>query len=106
MQRLTQMIIPYYEKFPGFGAFATIEKESGAFIGWTALKDLDKTELIEIGYRYFFDFWGKGYATEGAKKCLEYGFIGLNLHQIIATCTKGNSKSENVMKKIGMKNRL
>jgi len=43
--------------------------------------------------------WGNGYATEGPKKCLEFVFSELNFEKIIATCTKKNSKSENVMKK-------
>ena len=45
---------------------------------------------------------GKGFATEGAKKCLELTFDDLNLDKIISTCTEKNFNSENVMKKTGM----
>ena len=46
--------------------------------------------------------WGNGYATEGAKKCLEFAFSSVHLDRIISVCTQQNSKSESVMKKIGM----
>jgi hypothetical protein len=29
---------------------------------------------VEIGWRLAFDHWGKGYATEGARAALDYGF--------------------------------
>ena len=46
--------------------------------------------------------WGKGYASEGAKRCLEFAFGELGLEKIVSTCTIRNKKSENVMKKLGM----
>jgi len=46
---------------------------------------------------------GERYATEGAKRCFEFAFDKLKIEKIISTCTMNNKKSENVMKKIGMK---
>ena len=60
------------------------------------------TPAVDIGWRLKKSAWGKGYATEGAKKCLEFAFNELNLNNVISTCTEKNYKSENVMKKIGM----
>jgi RimJ/RimL family protein N-acetyltransferase len=48
------------------------------------------------------NFWGKGYATEGAKRCLKFGFNDLKLQEIIATAPKINLPSIRVMQKIGM----
>ena len=60
------------------------------------------TPAIDIGWRLKKNAWGKEYATEGAKRCLEYAFNELNINKIISVCTVNNKKSENVMKKIGM----
>ena len=45
---------------------------------------------------------GNGYATEGAKRCLDYAFNTLEINKVISVCTVKNEKSENVMKKLGM----
>ncbi len=90
----------------GYNYFATEVLESGELIGFIGLAfqdyKTDFTPAVDIGWRLKKSAWRKGYATEGAKKCLEYGFKELNLEKIISTCTEKNSKSENVMKKIGM----
>ena len=87
--------------------FATEILVNNEFIGFIGLAyqeyRTEFTPAVDIGWRLKKSAWGKGYATEGAKKCLEYGFNELNLSKIIATCTLDNSKSENVMRKIGMK---
>lgn len=90
----------------GFNYFATEILESGELIGFIGLAfqdyKTDFTPAVDIGWRLKKSAWGKGYATEGAKKCLQFAFNELNLEKIISTCTEKNSKSENVMKKIGM----
>ncbi|EAR00016.1 GNAT family N-acetyltransferase [Maribacter sp. HTCC2170] len=86
--------------------FATEILESGELIGFIGLVfqdyKTDFTPAVDIGWRLKKSAWGKGFATEGAKKCIDFGFNKLNLDKIIAICTVKNSKSENVMKKIGM----
>lgn len=47
-------------------------------------------------------YWGKGYATEASKVCLEYGFETLNLSRIIAKAMPDNTGSIKVMQKLGM----
>lgn len=49
-----------------------------------------------------FEHWGKGYATEGAKASLEYGFKTLSLNEIVSYTTVKNMRSRHVMEKIGM----
>lgn len=60
------------------------------------------TPAIDIGWRLKKSAWGNGYATEGAKRCLEHAFNELNILKVIAVCTVHNKKSEKVMQKIGM----
>ena len=91
----------------GFTYYATEIKESGAFVGMIglALQEYKTvyTPAIDIGWGLKRSTWGRGYATEGAKRCLEFAFNELALNTIISVCTIQNRKSENVMRKIGMK---
>lgn len=90
----------------GYNYFATEILETGEFIGFIGLArqeyESEFTPAVDIGWRLKKSAWGKGYATEGARKCLEYAFRELNLDEVISTCTEKNARSENVMKKIGM----
>ncbi len=94
----------------GIGRFATIEKSSGKFIGWTGLKlNIGKKEMlngythfIDIGYRLIPEFWGKGYATEASFASLEYGFKELNYDIIYGAAQIENIPSNKILKKIGL----
>ena len=91
----------------GFCYYAVDKLETRELIGFIGLSEQvftsDFTPCIDIGWRLKKDEWNKGYATEGAKKCLDYAFSKLKLEKIIAVAPIANLKSEQVMKKIGMK---
>lgn len=90
----------------GYNYFAVEIKGSMELIGFIGLANQDyETDFMpatDIGWRLKSSAWGKGYATEGAKRCLEFAFSELKLDRIVSTCTIANKNSENVMKKIGM----
>lgn len=90
----------------GFTYYATEVLATKEFIGMIGLAlqeyQTDFTPAIDIGWRLKRSAWGKGYATEGAKRCIEYAFNDLEIDKIISVCTINNKKSENVMQKIGM----
>jgi 3-dehydroquinate dehydratase/shikimate dehydrogenase len=56
------------------------------FIGMIGLDTVDFpvhfTPAVEIGWRLAFDHWGHGYATEGARASLQYGFQTLKLKEV------------------------
>lgn len=60
------------------------------------------TPCVDIGWRLKQSAWGKGYATEGAKACLEYAFKNLEIDTIYSVAPLVNIPSITVMKKIGM----
>lgn len=92
----------------GWGFWAASLIESDTFIGFIGLSPLDNSYPshfapgVEIGWRLAFDYWGKGFATEGAKACLEFGFNTLNLKEIVAFTAVENKRSRSVMEKLGM----
>lgn len=91
-----------YEKY-GVGRLAVIDKTTLKFIGWCGLKySLDKNEY-DIGFRFFKNYWNNGFATETAKKCLEYGFDELKIERIVGRAMHENIGSIKVLEKIGMK---
>jgi RimJ/RimL family protein N-acetyltransferase len=92
---------PDYQK-NGFGRWATIDKQSGEFVGWCGLKYIEDLQEYDIGYRFFKRHWGKGYATESAKACLDHGFAQLNMPFIVGRAAKANTASIHVLQKIGL----
>lgn len=91
----------------GFTYYAVDILETQEFIGMIGLAfqkyETEFTPAIDIGWRLKKTAWGKGYATEGARRCVKHAFNALGINKIISVCTLQNQKSEKVMKKIGMK---
>lgn len=86
----------------GYGRWVVIEKETGDLTGWCGLKYHDDEKFVDLGYRFMQKYWNKGYATEAAKPCIDYGFNVLNLDSIIGRAMNENTGSINVLKKMGM----
>lgn len=105
-ENLYNIIIQEFSQ-SGYGLYATEEKQSGSFIGFIGFHftklDLDFCPSIEIGWRLNNLYWNKGYATEGAKACLEHGFKFLNFDEIYSFTSIENKQSQRVMQKIGLK---
>jgi RimJ/RimL family protein N-acetyltransferase len=96
-------VVENYERFPGLGRWAVIEKSSGAFVGIHLLKHLEASGHIEVGYRYFQAYWGRGYATEMTRALLRYGFEQLGLQQMVAITNPDNRASQHVLEKCGLR---
>ena len=89
----------------GWGWWAVSVVGGAEFIGFIGMNTIDKTHFapgVEVGWRLAYDYWGKGYATEGALACLTYGFENLQLQEIVSFAAAQNRRSIAVMKKIGM----
>ena len=93
----------------GFGFFAAMLTDTQEFIGMIGLhKVLFKAPFnqlapaVEIGWRLAFNYWGRGYATEGALASLEYGYENMGLNEIVSLTAVTNQRSRHVMEKIGM----
>jgi len=86
----------------GFGRWAVCLKESHEFIGWCGLKKDTEINEVDLGFRFFKKHWGKGYATEAAMACVNYGFIQLNLPEIIGKAYIKNKPSIKVLEKCNL----
>jgi RimJ/RimL family protein N-acetyltransferase len=93
-----------HPKHPELGLWATIYKETGAFIGrcgllpWT----IEEHEEVEVAYLLDKTYWGKGLATEAAQGIVDYAFDHLKLSRLICLIDPDNQASIKVAKNIGM----
>ena len=90
----------------GFGFFAVELKSEKKFIGFVGLFipsfEAHFMPAVEIGWRLSSKYFNKGFATEAAKKVLEYAFGELKLKEVVSFAAITNQPSINVMKKIKM----
>ncbi len=95
----------HFEKH-GFGLWAVEIPEIIPFAGFIGLSvprfEAHFTPCVEIGWRLDAQFWNQGYATEGARGALEFGWKTLELAEIVSLTVPANLRSRNVMEKIGM----
>jgi len=96
-------VIPrVYRLYPGLGTWRASRRDSGAFVGWFSLKYIPDTVEVEVGYRLLRSAWGKGFATEGARELVRYGFDSVGLHRIIGITHPDNLASQRVLMKVGL----
>lgn len=85
-----QKIVATRKKDIRFGNWVAILKNKQEPIGWFCLKDLDNSNTIEVGYRLLKRFWRNGYATEGARELIRYGFVECGLNGIAGVTHPNN----------------
>lgn len=100
---LTDLIADYDRLPPGLGRWAVIEPGTGDFLGISILKRLEETAHVEVGYRFFPPYWGRGYATEVTRALLRHGFQALRLPQIVGVTDPRNDASQHVLQKCGLR---
>ena len=89
----------HYQKH-GFGRWAVILKDNSDFIGWCGFKQ--HVDYVDLGFRFYKKYWGKGYATEAAIGCLDYGLDHLDLEEVVGRVASKNKASIRVLEKLGM----
>jgi RimJ/RimL family protein N-acetyltransferase len=90
-----------------FDVWALFSKAEGAFVGHAELKprrdELAHPGDFELIYVLNRGSWGRGLATEIARRILAYGFGELKLKRIHATVDAENEASLRVLLKLGMR---
>jgi RimJ/RimL family protein N-acetyltransferase len=99
--RLAQ-ILRDYPVYPGLGSWYATRRDTGAFVGWFALKYCPPTCDVEVGYRLIPAQWGQGFATEGATELVRYAFDDLGLERVIGVTHRDNRASQRVLEKAGL----
>lgn len=82
-----------------------IEKASGRPVGHCGLldKEVEGVPEVEVVYVLEKDARGRGYASEMAKRLIDYAFTEKKLHRVIALIKPGNEASAKVAEACGLK---
>jgi len=90
----------------GFGMWAVEIPGVVPFAGFIGLSiprfEAHFTPCIEVGWRLDAAHWNRGFATEGARAALEFGFRWLQVEEIVSFTVPLNVRSRRVMEKLGM----
>jgi ribosomal-protein-alanine N-acetyltransferase len=85
------------------GAGDSYETAFAGFIGLAPVSfETHFTPAVEIGWRLARRFWGRGYATEGARAALTYAFVELELEAVVSFTAVANDRSRRVMERLSM----
>ena len=87
----------------GYGLWAVEERATGALIGRIGCYNPEGWPGFEVGWVLARAYWGKGYATEGARRALEYAFRELGRDHVISLIYPANAASTRVAERIGEK---
>lgn len=85
----------------GFGMFSVIEKESGRWVGRLGPWQPEGWPGTEVGWGVAREFWGRGYATEGATAAIDWAFDHLGWTEVIHCIDPGNVNSQAVARRLG-----
>lgn len=98
-------IMEHYREH-GFCFWAVELRETSQLIGLAGLGvatfAAHFTPCVEIGWRLAYDYWNRGYATEAARAALDDGFRRCGLDEIVAFASLTNTRSHQVMERLGM----
>jgi [ribosomal protein S5]-alanine N-acetyltransferase len=85
----------------GVSVYAVKEKESNTVIGAAGFNLTENKDSIELIYHFSKKAWGKGYASEAAKACLEVAKNHGEIRSVFATADFDNLGSLKILEKIG-----
>jgi RimJ/RimL family protein N-acetyltransferase len=86
----------------GHGRMAIVERDSGRFVGRTGMRHWPEFDEVELGWALATEVRGRGFATEAAGACLEWGLRELELEYVTAMIDPVNANSIAVAERLGM----
>jgi ribosomal-protein-alanine N-acetyltransferase len=94
-----------HPEHPQLGLWATIDRQTGAFLGRCGLLHwvLDGRPEVEVAYMIDKRRWGQGLGTEAALGIVQHAQQTLGLQRLVCLVTPGNDASAAVATKIGMR---
>ena len=87
----------------GFGIWALVRQSDNSLIGHAGLLNPEGWPGIEVCWALSPEYWGNGYATEAARKAIDWTFSNLKTDILISLIYPDNKASIKVSEKIGQK---
>jgi Acetyltransferases, including N-acetylases of ribosomal proteins len=98
-QKLFEKLYP-----DGYDIWAVFSKENSEYVGHAGIyRRPNHSDEWEFVYFLKREAWGKGYATEIARRLVRFGFEDLNLQEVFASVDDEHTASIGVLKKSGLK---
>jgi RimJ/RimL family protein N-acetyltransferase len=85
----------------GYGLWGAQERSSGDLVGQIGFWNPEGWPGFELGWTLRRSFWGRGYATEGARTALEFAFNNLEQAPVISLIHPENAASIRVAQRLG-----
>ncbi len=85
----------------GHGLLAVLDREGGRFLGRAGHRHWPQFGETELGWALRRDGWGKGYATEAGRACIDWGFAELDVPYLTAMIGPANVRSARVAERLG-----
>jgi RimJ/RimL family protein N-acetyltransferase len=90
---------------PELGLWATVERETGEFLGRCGLLPwhIQGTDEVELAFMIKKERWREGLATEAARGIIKHAHEVLGLRRLVCLVMPGNAASVGVAEKVGMR---
>lgn len=83
--------------------FGIVRSEDDTIVGRINIRMNADHQRAEIGYWVGRVFWGQGFASEAARRIIQFGFDDLGLNRVMGQCFARNAASARVLEKAGMR---
>lgn len=83
------------------GVYVVFDKKNDLWMGIVGVAWIEKNKVALV-YRFFKEFWEKGYATEALQAFLKYISTNFSSVEVFAYIEEENKSSIKVAKKVGM----
>jgi len=100
--RQMAMILGHWQ-LRGYGLFALEERATGALVGRAGFFEPEGWPGFELGWMLRRQSWGKGYATEAARRALRHAFTEMGRDHLISLVRPDNAPSIRVAERLGQK---
>jgi RimJ/RimL family protein N-acetyltransferase len=85
----------------GYGPWAVEERSTGQLVGRIGFWKPEGWPGFELGWILRRQFWGRGYASEGARAALDFGFTHMQEPEVISLIYPDNAASIRVALRLG-----
>ena len=85
----------------GYGLWGVEERATGELVGRIGLWNPEGWPGLEVGWTLRRASWGRGFAAEGARAAVRYGFEEMRLPELISLIRPDNTRSIRVAERLG-----
>ena len=98
--RQMAMILGHWQ-LRGYGLFALEEKATRTLVGRAGIFEPEGWPGFEVGWMLRRASWGKGYATEAARRVIRHAFTEMDRDHLISLIRPANAPSIRVAERLG-----